>query len=49
MWETAIVGFGTYHYKYESGCKGDAPLVGLSPRASSIVLYLHGSKNNQTC
>ena len=45
MWGTAIVGFGTYHYKYESGREGDAPLVGLSPRASSIVVYLHGAKN----
>jgi hypothetical protein len=40
MWGTAIVGFGSYHYKYESGREGDAPLVGISPRASSIALYL---------
>lgn len=40
MWGTAIVGFGSYHYNYESGREGDAPLVGISPRASSIALYL---------
>ena len=44
MWGNAIVGFGSYHYKYESGREGDAPLVAFSPRASSIVLYLHGAK-----
>ena len=40
MWGTAIVGFGSYHYKYESGREGDAPLAGISPRANSIALYL---------
>jgi len=40
MWGSAIVGFGTYHYKYESGRKGDAPLCGLSSRANAISLYL---------
>ena len=40
MWGTAIVGFGSYHYKYESGREGDAPLVGIASRASSITLYL---------
>lgn len=40
MWGPAIVGFGTYHYKYESGREGDAPLTGLASRANSITLYL---------
>ncbi len=40
MWGNAIVGFGSYHYKYESGREGDAPLIALSPRAKSITLYL---------
>lgn len=40
MWGTAIVGFGSYHYVYESGREGDAPLTGLSSRANAIVLYL---------
>ncbi|MDQ0637601.1 hypothetical protein QF042_001166 [Pedobacter sp. W3I1] len=40
MWGNAIVGFGSYHYKYESGREGDAPLVGFSPRKDTIALYL---------
>jgi Domain of unknown function (DU1801) len=40
MWGTAIIGFGSYHYKYESGHEGDAPLVGMASRANAIVLYL---------
>jgi len=40
MWGTAIVGFGSYHYKYESGREGYAPLTGIAARASSITLYL---------
>ena len=40
MWGSAIVGFGSYHYKYASGREGDAPLVGFSPRAKEISLYL---------
>jgi nucleoid DNA-binding protein len=39
MWGPAIVGFGSYHYKYASGREGDAPLVGFSPRAKEISLY----------
>ena len=40
MWGTAIVGFGSYHYKYASGHEGDAPLLGLASRANAITLYL---------
>ncbi len=40
MWGPSIIGFGSYHYKYESGREGDAPLAGLAPRATSITLYL---------
>ena len=39
MWGTSIIGFGSYHYKYESGHEGDAPLVGFSPRKAKISLY----------
>ncbi|WP_282936255.1 DUF1801 domain-containing protein [Paenibacillus sp. RC67] len=39
MWGPSIIGFGSYHYKYESGHEGDAPLVGFSPRKASISLY----------
>lgn len=40
MWGTAIIGFGSYHYQYASGHKGDAPLMGFSPRANAISLYV---------
>ncbi|MEJ1114478.1 DUF1801 domain-containing protein [Paenarthrobacter sp. CCNWLY172] len=39
MWGPSIVGFGSYHYKYDSGREGDAAAVGFSPRKSSLVLY----------
>lgn len=40
MFGPSIVGFGNYHYKYDSGHEGDAPLVGFSPRKSAISLYV---------
>src|ERR1700749_523246 len=40
MWGPAIVGFGSYHYKYESGHEGDMPLIGFSPRKQALSLYL---------
>lgn len=43
MWGPSIVGFGSYHYKYESGREGDSPLLGFSPRAAALTLYLSGS------
>jgi len=39
MWGPSIVGFGSYHYKYESGREGDMPLIGFSPRKAATVLY----------
>jgi uncharacterized protein YbjQ (UPF0145 family) len=39
MWGPSIIGFGSHHYKYETGREGDMPLAGFSPRKSAIVLY----------
>jgi hypothetical protein len=39
MWGPSIVGFGSYHYKYDSGREGDMPVVGFSPRKAASVLY----------
>jgi hypothetical protein len=39
MWGPSIVGFGSHHYKYESGREGDMPLVAFSPRKAATVLY----------
>lgn len=40
LWGSSIIGFGRYHYRYASGHEGDAPLVGFSPRKTSLVFYL---------
>jgi hypothetical protein len=42
MWGARIVGFGRYHYRYDSGHEGTAALVGFSPRKANLVLYLVG-------
>lgn len=39
MWGPSIIGFGSYHYKYETGREGDMPVVGFSPRKPATVLY----------
>ena len=39
MWGPSIIGFGSRHYKYESGREGDTPIVGFSPRKAATVLY----------
>jgi hypothetical protein len=46
MWGSAIVGFGTYHYVYESGREGDTIVIGFSPRKQSISIYLMGGLKN---
>lgn len=40
MWGPSIVGFGSYHYVYDSGRSGDAPLTGFAIRGRELVLYL---------
>ena len=46
MWGSNIVGFGQYHYKYESGREGDFMLAGFSPRKQALTLYvIPGFKN----
>ncbi len=40
MWGPSVIGFGDYHYKYESGREGDFFLTGFSPRKSSLSLYI---------
>jgi Domain of unknown function (DU1801) len=39
MWGPSIVGFGSYHYTYDSGREGDMPVVAFSPRKAATVLY----------
>jgi len=40
MWGPSIVGFGTFHYKYDSGREGDWLVTGFSPRKNDLTLYL---------
>jgi hypothetical protein len=40
MWGSSMIGFGNYHYKYETGREGDWFLMGFSPRKQNITLYL---------
>ena len=40
MWGSSIVGFGTYHYEYESGREGDMPVIAFSPRKQAITIYV---------
>ncbi len=42
MWGPSIVGFGSYHYRYESGREGDSCAVGFAARKGDISLYLMG-------
>lgn len=39
MWGPTIVGFGSYHYKYDSGHEGDTCLTGFSPRKAAFSIY----------
>lgn len=40
MWGPSIIGFGSYHYKYDSGHEGDMCRLGFSPRKAQLVLYI---------
>ena len=40
MWGPTMVGFGRYHYKYDTGREGDWFMVGFSPRKANQVIYL---------
>ena len=42
LWGTSIIGFGSYHYKYDSGREGDMPIAGFSPRKQNLALYNTG-------
>jgi len=39
MWGPSIIGFGSRHYKYESGREGEMPVIAFSPRKAATVLY----------
>ena len=39
MWGPSIIGFGSHHYKYDSGREGDSPNIAFSPRKAAHSLY----------
>ena len=40
MWGASLIGYGRYHYKYDSGREGDMLITGFSPRKANLVLYI---------
>jgi hypothetical protein len=40
MWGPSIIGFGRYHYRYDSGHEGEMCRIGFSPRKAELVIYL---------
>ena len=48
MWGPSIIGYGSYHYKYDSGREGDMCAAGFSPRGSAMVFYVMGGGVTET-
>lgn len=44
LWGNSLIGFGSYHYKYDSGREGDMFMAGFSPRKKSLSIYMTGHK-----
>jgi hypothetical protein len=42
LWGSSLIGFGQYHYVYESGREGDSFLTGFSPRKQNLTVYING-------
>ena len=40
LWNVGTIGFGTYHYKYDSGREGDGHTIGFYPRKGKLTVYL---------
>jgi hypothetical protein len=40
MWGPSIIGFGRYHYRYDSGREGDSPLTGFAVRGNGFAIYV---------
>lgn len=48
MWGSSIIGFGKYHYVYESGREGDWMLTGFSPRKQRLSIYIMNGFESHT-
>jgi hypothetical protein len=40
MWGPSIIGFGSLHYRYDSGREGDMPAAAFSPRKAQLTVYI---------
>lgn len=40
IWGTSIIGYGSYHYVYESGREGESLATGFAPRKANLVIYI---------
>ncbi len=40
LWNVGTIGFGTYHYKYDSGREGEGHTIGFYPRKGKLTIYL---------
>ena len=47
MWGPSIIGYGSYHYKYESGREGTMCRGGFNPRKAAMTIYLMGNYCNR--
>ncbi len=47
MWGPSMIGYGAYHYRYDSGHEGDSARIGFSPRKAELVLYLLGIQGDR--
>lgn len=47
MWGSAIIGFGDYRLKYESGRELDWFVMGFSPRKQNFAFYISGAVEKQ--
>jgi hypothetical protein len=43
LWGPSIIGYGSYHYKYDSGREGTMCRGGFSPRKAALTVYLMGN------
>jgi Domain of unknown function (DU1801) len=47
LWGPSIIGYGSYHYRYESGREGTMCRAGFSPRKAAMTVYLMGNYCNR--
>jgi len=48
LWNVGTIGFGTYHYKYDTGREGDGHTIGFYPRKGKLTIYLMDGTRRHT-